>query len=242
VVTQRDVEDSDAVDAGVRLGLVAYGVVHLLVAYTAVRLLLEGHQGTKANQRGVLVLWQGHEAVNGHTDDDGASRTLKRVASAGRGIVYLALAVVSVQTAVGDRSGGGTDGLTARVMSASGGRYLVGAVGLAIIGIGLGVAYVGVSGKFLQGLDGQAHHRDRRSLVVVLGRVGHVGKGLTLCAVGGLFVTAAVQFEPRKSGGLDQALRTLLQQPFGPYLVGAVALGLLCFGLYCLLWARHRDG
>jgi hypothetical protein len=76
---------------------------------------------------------------------------------------------------------------------------------------------------------------------VAIGKVGHVGRGVAVGVVGALFTIAAWQFEPQKSGGLDQGLRTLLQQPFGPYLVGGVALGLGAFGLYCLAWARHHS-
>ena len=71
--------------------------------------------------------------------------------------------------------------------------------------------------------------------------VGYVAKGAALATIGVLFVVAAGQFQPEQSGGLDQALRALLQQPFGPAPVGAVGVGFACFGVFCLAWARHRD-
>ena len=39
--------------------------------------------------------------------------------------------------------------------------------------------------------------------------------------VGGLFVYAAITHDAKKSGGLDQALFEVLDQPFGPVLLGA---------------------
>ena len=47
--------------------------------------------------------------------------------------------------------------------------------------------------------------------------------------------------ESGKSGGLDQALQKVLQQPFGPFLLGAIAAGIICYGLFCFAWARHLD-
>lgn len=263
MTTGGDVQDNDAFEGGVRLGLVAYGVVHLVVAYAALQLAL-GDRSSNASQQGALsqlarsglgqvgmvvvavgfgtlVLWQGLEAVRGHTRDDGAKRWLKRAASAVRALVYLGLGITAVRIAFGERSGGGgTDSLTARVMSATGGRYLVGVVGLTVVAVGVYLGYHGLAGKFEKRLDGGARRGDRRGPIVVAGKVGHVAKGAALAAVGALFVVAAVTFDPQRSGGLDQALTTLLRQPFGPYLVGAVGLGLGAYGLYCFAWARHR--
>lgn len=263
VTATGDVRDNDAFDGGVRLGLAAYGLVHLMVAYTALRLAL-GDQSGKASQQGalgtlaqsgagqvglvvvaagftVLVVWQAIEALKGHTAESGGKRALKRLASAAKAVVYLMLAVTALQKAFGERSGGRTDAMTAELMSATGGRYLVGAIGLAIVGVGVYLCYHGVAGRFAHRLDVKAHQGDRRPLILTLGKVGHVAKGVALALVGALFVTAAVQFQPKESGGLDQGLNTLLRQPLGPYLVGAVALGLISYGLYCFAWARHHS-
>ena len=56
-----------------------------------------------------------------------------------------------------------------------------------------------------------------------------------------LFVSAAVTFDPKKAGGLDVALHTLLAQSYGAWLLTVVALGIGCFGLYCFAWARDID-
>ncbi len=48
-------------------------------------------------------------------------------------------------------------------------------------------------------------------------------------------------YDPKKAGGLDVALRTLLDQGFGPWLLALVALGIGCFGVYCFFWAKDAD-
>ena len=115
----------------------------------------------------------------------------------------------------------------------------MGAVGLTIVAAAGYLAYKGVTQKFIKRIDVKGKTGNRRTPVVVLGTVGYVAKGLALAVIGGLFVTAAVQHDASESGGLDQALRAVLEQPFGRPLLILVALGLGCYGVFCFLWARH---
>jgi hypothetical protein len=57
-----------------------------------------------------------------------------------------------------------------------------------------------------------------------------------------LFAYAALTHDPDKSGGLDQALVKVLDQPFGPALLAAIAVGFACFGVFCFARARHIAG
>jgi hypothetical protein len=255
---------TDAFVRGVQVGLVAYGVTHLLIAVAALPLAWGERTEGRANQQGALarmaeqplgdvllwvivlgmaclVVWQLAEAVLGHRDEDGAKRHLKRAASAARAVVYAVLGWSAASTAVGTSGSGGgsTDSLTARLMSAPGGTLLVGAVGLTIMAIGVFLAYRGWAEKFTKHLQESATRGSSRKPVVVLGKVGYLAKGAALVAIGTLFVAAAAQHQPKESGGLDVALRELLQQPFGPVLLALVALGIGCFGVYCVFWARY---
>lgn len=258
-------DDSDWLDRGVRLGLLVYGVVHLVIAFTALQLAF-GDRSGQASQQGAisqlsqsplgdvglalvavgfaaLVVWQLIEAGVGHRDIDGGKRAFKRVGSVAKAVVYAFLAFTTAQKVLDSGGGGGssTDSMTARLMSAPAGQLLVGAVGVGIIAVGGYLAYKGWSEKFTKRLDVQATSGDRREPIVLVGKVGYIGKGVALAAVGGLFVTAAVQHQAKESGGLDVALQELLAQPFGVALVVAVASALACFGLYCFAWARHLD-
>ncbi len=71
------------------------------------------------------------------------------------------------------------------------------------------------------------------------GRAGYIAKGIALGIVGVLFGWAAISYDPEKAGGLDMALRTLREQPGGPMLLTAVALGIACCGVYCFVWSRN---
>lgn len=261
---------SEALDRGIRVGIVTYGVMHLLIALIAVQMIIGQARGEQASGSGafaelaksgfgrvvlwvmvlgflMLVIWQGIEAVVGHRDEDGGKRTLKRVISGGKAVVYAVLGVSALTTALhGASSGGGSgggasaDSVTGKLMSAPAGQVLVVLVGLGIVATGGAVAYQGYKEKFTKRLDDGAQG-DQRTAIVTLGKVGYIAKGAALAAVGVLVVVAGIRHNAKRSGGLDAALHALLQQPLGDVLVAAVALGLAAFGLYCFAWARYLD-
>lgn len=53
-------------------------------------------------------------------------------------------------------------------------------------------------------------------------------------------VVAALRANALEARGLGGALAALAQQPFGPCLLGTIALGLIAYSLYSLSEARYR--
>jgi Domain of Unknown Function (DUF1206) len=127
----------------------------------------------------------------------------------------------------------------AGVLGWPGGRYLVGVVGLVILTIAVVKAKHGWEKKFLEEMSLPGEPRVRRS-VVRLGQVGSVAKAVALGLIGILVVVAAVQFDPSRANGLDAALKTLAAQPFGIFLLAAMALGLAAYGVFCFFDARYH--
>ena len=119
------------------------------------------------------------------------------------------------------------------------GQWIVGAVGLAIIGYGLSLVVRGWTEKFTEHLDAQGQMGNDGSAYVLLGKIGYIAKGIAITIVGSLFGYAAITHEARKSGGLDQALQTVLEQPFGQVLLVAMGAGIAAYGLFCFARARH---
>src|SRR5206468_4510614 len=75
-------------------------------------------------------------------------------------------------------------------------------------------------------------------MAVRAGRFGHAARGVVFSLLGLFLVQAALHVDPKQAKGLDGALLALAQQPYGPWLLGIVALGLASFGVYSLLSAR----
>ncbi len=255
----RRLADHPALEKLARLGFVMSGVLHLLIAFLALQVAFGSGKGAQADQSGALsmvrespfgvillwimaiglfalALWLVAQAVLPAF----GLETNERLKLAAKGIVYLTIGVAAFGFARGGKSAGASEDqaqdATSSLMQAPGGQLLVGAVGLGILGFGLYYAYRGWSRKFTENLE--AHPGE---WPVRLGVAGYIAKGLALAIVGGLFVMAAVTLDPEKSQGLDGALKSLRDQPFGAVLLTVVALGLAAYGVWCFFRAKHED-
>ncbi len=242
--------NSDWMDHAIRAGLVAYGVVHLLVGWLALQLAFGEKEDSASNSGALhylaqqpmggalvwmiavgmflLVLWRLLEFGFGYRDEsDDTKRWRKRATSLFKAVIYGVIGWSAVQTATGSGSGGGgTDSTTAKLMDLPGGQLIVGAVGLAVIGYGGSLVYRGWTEKFREHLDAQGQAGKDGSVYVTLGKVGYIAKGVAIVLVGGLFAYAAVTHEAKKSGGLDQALQKVLEYPFGQVALILIGLGI----------------
>jgi uncharacterized membrane protein len=246
--------DHPALETAARVGHAVNGVLHIVIGVIALRLAF-GSKSTTADQSGALgsmadnafglitlwiavvawlglAVWQVTEAISG------SHETADRVKAVAKAVIYLVLSWTALKFA----TGGGTSSkkqstdFTASLMSKPAGQWLVGAIGVAIIGVGLYHVVKGWRKKFLQDLESNPGE-----WIVKAGRVGYIAKGIALAIVGGLFVLAAVRHKSSEASGLDGALRRLLAAPGGPVLLTLVALGLIAFGIYCFGRARHAD-
>lgn len=183
----------------------------------------------------------GLASAKGDPKDTGRD-AVSAVKNAAKGVVYLALAVTTVTFAAGGSSSGDakSQDVTATVMGFPGGRWLIGAVGLAVVAVGVYHVVSGVTRRFLENLRGLPRPPGGR-VARVLGQVGYVAKGVALGAVGALFVIAAVQADPGDAGGMDKALKVLGGQPFGQALLIAVGLGFVAYGAFQVVRARYAS-
>jgi hypothetical protein len=120
------------------------------------------------------------------------------------------------------------------------GPYLVGAIGLVFIGVGLYQGYRGVSGKFLEDSDTSEMGPGVRRAFVSLAMFGYLARAVIFVVIGYGLIKAATDYSPGSAVGLDGALATLAHTTGGPVLLGAVAAGLIGFGLYSIADARYH--
>ena len=258
----RRASDSPAAHFLARAGLTARGVIYILVGWVALLVAL-GHSSHEADQQGALhllagksyglvslwllgigfaayALWRLSEAAFGVTGEQpGAGPRLKSLA---RAVIYAGLAYLTFEVISGtDRSQSRRQqDITATAMQNTAGRWLVGLAGLIIIICGLALVVEGVRRKFMKYLQTAQMSAKMRRVVELTGMTGTIARGLVFALVGALVLDAAITHEASKSGGIDKALLTLRDQPFGPYLMVVAALGLVVFGVYGLAEARWR--
>ena len=243
--------DHPALEAVARVGYALNGVLHILIGIIAIQLAWFSRSGN-ADQSGALhtlsgnpvgkvvlwiavlgwlglAIWQISEAIR----TSGAGDRIKAIAKA---VVYVALSWTAFRFAQGSgtNSKSQTQDFTASLMTKPAGQWLVGLVGLVIIGVAVYHVVKGWKRTFLRDLEDHPGRWVERA-----GRFGYIAKGVALAVVGFLFLVAAVRHKPSEAGGLDAALRTLLDAPAGVVLLTIVALGLIAYGIYSFGRAKH---
>ena len=266
---------SDGLENLARVGLIAYGVVHLVVAWLALQLAWGVGGGSESpDQSGALsaladssigkpllwvvaigmialavwqlaevLRWRSGWSASGDRRKKAVTKSVKAIVKA---VVYAALAVLAIRTVTGSGSSGGSGGsqeqqATAGVFGLPAGRWLVGLAGLVVIGVGLYYIHKGVTKRFLEQLDLSTASPGTRRLVERVGLAGFPAKGIAFAVIGGLLVYAAVTFDPAKAAGLDGAMRSILDAPFGRFLLTLVALGIAAYGVFCFIRARYPE-
>lgn len=260
--TARRAADSEGMEGLARAGLAARAGIYLLVGILAVALAFGSSKET--DQRGALqqlsqhtggtvlllliavglagyALWRFSEAAFGVAGE--GRKAGPRAQSLIRGLIYAALSVSAFTILIQGRASSQAtqqQSYTARLMRHSGGRWLIGLVGVIVVVVGAVLVWEGVTRKFEKYFKLGEMSPGARRITEVLGVVGTVARGIVFAVAGVLVVVAAVKYEPSKARGIDGALRALRDTPLGPWLLVAVAVGLIMFGLFGLCEARWR--
>ncbi len=190
------------------------------------------------------IAWQLLRAITRRHDQGDLANAGRRLLALGTALVYAGFLITTVRVLTGSSSASpqsDQDSWTSRLLSASGGRVIVAAVGVGIIAVGLILFGYAASRKFESPLDMRAMSPAMRRMAAVLGVIGQSARGLVFGIVGGFVLSAALADDASRSKGLDASLRTLAAQRFGAIALSVVALGFLAFGLYSLLDARYRE-
>jgi len=251
-----------------RFGYVVEGLVFILVGLLAARVAL-GRGGEVADNRGVLpplaaaplgrillvaiavgfggyALWRFLEAA---FDPDGrgrdTNRLVMRLGNALNGALHLGFAFGVARLLLTGSAGANTDatakGVAGVLLGVPHGRWLVGLVGLGVLGFAGYQGFQVLKAKFRENAQLQQMSAAQVRWYTALGRVGFAARGVAFASIGLFLLGAARDADAGEARGLDTALDDLATRPLGPWLLGAVALGLVAYGLFLLAEAYfHR--
>lgn len=268
-VAARTIGEGWVANAG-RLGWVAKGVVYVLVGITALPIALSGGRGgggEEASRSGALArladnsfggvlllivgvglalysLWR---LTTAFLPGDGDAETWgRRVAYLFSAALYGFLAYTAFEIALGS-SGGASNGGGSRIerisralLESTGGRWLLGSAGLVMIGVAIGFVVKAVQRDFLERIALADASDAERTAVRKLGVVGWIGRGVTLALLAVFVLQAALTADPSDANGLDTALRETAGYWWGAVLVLIAGIGLVAYGAFAIVSARHR--
>ena len=236
-----------------RLGFAARGLMYIVIGWLALKTgraedgagALEYLSGG-AGQLLLAVMAIGFLAyglwrlANAWLDGDGHGGNGKGIAiragGALSGIVHLGLFFYAARLVLGDDgahgSGDSAQEGTATVLSFPGGWTLVGIAAACLLAMGVYQLVKAANASFLEHLDRRARSA---AWIKLAGRIGYAAKGVVFLAMGWFLGRAAIEEKASVAGGMDAVLTSL---PGTIQLI--VAFGLLLFGLFSLVEARHR--
>lgn len=263
--TARQMAADPWVERLARFGIASKGIVYAIVGVLAAQAAF-GAGGKTTDTKGALativtqpfgkflltlvaigllgyVLWRFIQAfLDPERKGTNAKGLFQRLGYFISGAIYAGLALTATRLILGSGGGGGnsTSDWTARLLAQPFGQWLVGTLGAIVIGMGFHQFYKAYSAKFRQDLKWQEMSDAERTWATRAGRFGHAARGVVFSIIGFFLIQAARQSDPNQARGLGGALAALAQQPYGPWILAVVAIGLVAYGIYLLVEARYR--
>lgn len=245
-----------------RAGYVMSGLLHLILGYLAIRIAF-GNGGGDADPSGALAavagqrggdvamwvaaaaflfmgLWRLVETALGRSTDPKAQSAVAEASDRGKALSLAVAYFAFAYSAWGFARGAGQSSarqnatMSARLMQSVVGTVALIVAGVVIVVVGVYHVHKGVTRGFLDDLKVPSN-----DVILRVGVLGYVAKGLTIAVAGALVIVAACRSKPEEASGLDAALKTLGAQPYGMALLLLAALGIITYGLYCFVMARH---
>lgn len=250
-----------------RVGLIAKGIVYCLVGALAFMAAFElgGRTEQGAGKSGVFqfimeqpygkillalvvagmlcyTLWRFIQAIR-DTEEKGsdAKGIGRRIGYAFSGAVYGALAFTAAQLLMGNGGGSGTDSrqtLARELLAQPFGQWLLGAVAIGTMIMGVYQFYRAYTRKYMSKVQEEKLKPELRQTLVRAGLLGYVARGFVWLIIGYMLLRAAVKANFREAGSSSRAFQFLEEASYGSFLLGALALGLICYGVFMFVRAK----
>jgi hypothetical protein len=248
-------------------GLSAKGIVYCLLGVLAfmAAFRIGGASGEDADKTGVFgaiykqtggqillaivaaglvcyTIWRGIQAFS---DTEGKGKDMKGLAVRGRylfsGLFYASVAFSAVRMLLGNGKGSGDSqqSFAQELLSKPAGQWMAGIVAAVLLGNGIYQVYYGLSEKYRKHVD-KAGGQGTKALLTA-GKIGYVARGVVWTLLAWLFFKAALHANAAEAGDTSKAFSFLQHAAYGPYLLGGVAIGLICYGVFNFVRARYED-
>lgn len=187
------------------------------------------------------VLWRlAQGLLNADDVDDDWKGFAGRVGSLISAGANVFLALTAAKMALGSGGGGGGNGeerASAWLLQQPFGPYLLGLAALGVIAAGLIQIWKGASKEYQKHVHVPPAHSSWLNFIC---QFGLMARGALLAIVGGFILFAAFTVSPENAGGISEALDWVHALPFGRWLYGLGALGLVAFGGYSIIQGLYR--
>lgn len=255
---------SPVMEALTRIGYGVRGLIYITIGLLALGVAL-GKGGSLTNQQGaiaaigaqpagIVLLWVILIGLVSYTlwgviravmDPLHKGHDLKGLIIRGGFLLSAASYALLIPSTYGFISGAGssasngaqTQQSLSAILATPAGKIVLVLIGLVVIAGGVVQILAGVNSKFDQQFKTYTMNAREVRWATQLGRFGTVIRGLILALIGVLVCLAAFQSNSSQGIGIDSVLTALMRQPYGSWILGIVAVGLMAFGAYSVLGA-----
>lgn len=251
-----------------RIGMFAKGVVYVILGVLTAMYAF-GSGGQKAGKDSALqfvyqqpfgkvllallaiglicyVVWRFIQAFRDpENKGDDKSGIGTRIGYAASGVLYGVFAFEAIRMLFSNGSSGGggdqKETIVSMLLGQPFGQILVGIVAVVFFGKAIYQIYRAVSGKFAKKVqDSELDHRVK-DILRKAGYVGYIARGIVIGIIGYFFLRAAIEANPNEAGGTQQAFDFIQSSTaWGTILLGIIAIGLACYGVFMFVKARYR--
>jgi hypothetical protein len=214
------------------------GVFNMIFRQTGGQLLL----GVIALGLICYSLWRGMMAF-GDTEHKG--KEIKGLAVRGRylasGLFYASIAVSAGRILFSGRhdSEDSQQHIAQQLLSKPAGQWLAGVAAAVLLTNGIYQIYYGLSGKYQKHVE--ELNGDGRRILLLAGKLGYVARGGVWMLLSWLFFRAAIHRNASEAGDTSKAFSFLSQESYGTAILVAIAIGLICYGVFNFIRARYED-
>lgn len=195
------------------------------------------------------VVWRWIQAFKdpeAQASDDGKKRAVKRISYFISGLAYGFIAFEAgrmVFTNGGSSGGGGSSqkqSLVAQILEWPAGQWIIGLIALIFFGKAIYQFYRSLSGEFAKKVQDSELDQRVKSTLRKAGMAGYLARGVVVGVIAYFFLKAALQSNAGQVEGTKGAFQFISSMTAGPWLLGIVAIGLACYGVFMFVKARYR--
>src|SRR5699024_8620116 len=128
----------------------------------------------------------------------------------------------------------------AKILTLPLGQWIVMIIALMFVIIGGFQFYYVFTEGFDYRIDSAKMNEVEKRGIYLAAKIGLSAWGLVYFMFGFLFFQAAKNSNPDQAGGLGQALSALQKEPYGTWVLGATAAGLLIYGIYLFVLSYYH--
>lgn len=173
-------------------------------------------------------------------DTRGLARILRRIGFGFAAATHASLAVFALRALLGSGDSGASSKLTADVLEQPGGKFMVMLTGLGMIGYAVAQVVFAVSQRYFKDVAFEEMPAALRASAGKLAVFGIIAHAIIFAMIGVFLVRAGFFERAGEARGVAGAFKDIARYSGVPYVLVAMALGLIAFGIFGLLSARYR--